>query len=277
MTNPTSDRDSLIAFVDRYLEALAANNASRLPLTPDARYTENAQALPFRDGLWASCDGRMPGGQYWADASTGNAAWFGGLSENGNPVILALRIKLEAQQLREAEALVVRESRVFAPDGLRQQRPIYDELLPEASRRPRDELVRTANLYFEGIERDEGEIVPVLKDCLRIENGVQTILNKDSPSEAFRMGVAEQISSGNTRHIERVRDRRFPLIDEQRGIVFCVFLFDHPARRSLGLTSGPFRSPNSMLAFETFKIKDGIIHHIEAVADRFPYGMKTGW
>ena len=45
------DRVCLEGFVNLYLEALAAHDPARLPLTEDARYTENGIELELGDGI----------------------------------------------------------------------------------------------------------------------------------------------------------------------------------------------------------------------------------
>ncbi len=47
------DRACLERFVNQYLDALAAHDPSKLPLTKDARYTDNGQTLKLNDGMWA--------------------------------------------------------------------------------------------------------------------------------------------------------------------------------------------------------------------------------
>src|SRR4051812_4900566 len=54
---PVCDRACLNGFLDRYMAALAAKDPSRLPLTREARYTENGVTLKPGDGLWATIDG----------------------------------------------------------------------------------------------------------------------------------------------------------------------------------------------------------------------------
>jgi len=48
----TCDRACLEGFVNQYLDALAAHDPSKLPLTKNARYTENGQSLRLNDGMW---------------------------------------------------------------------------------------------------------------------------------------------------------------------------------------------------------------------------------
>lgn len=58
-------------------------------------------------------------------------------------------------------------------------------------------------------------------------------------------------------YIEALRDRRFPIVDTERGIVVCRLFFDHPGDLALADAELPFRSPNSMLVFEAFKGRSG--------------------
>ena len=39
----------------------------------------------------------------------------------------------------------------------------------------------------------------------------------------------------------------------------------------------PFGYPSSVMISEAFKVKRGLIHHVEAVGTVFPYGVSTGW
>lgn len=48
----TCGRACLEGFVNQYLDALAAHDPSKLPLTKNARYTENGQELKLGDGMW---------------------------------------------------------------------------------------------------------------------------------------------------------------------------------------------------------------------------------
>ena len=272
-----ASRERLIETVDSYLDALAANDPSRLKLAPGARYTENGQQLGFGRGIWRTSTGREKGGSYVADASTGQACFLGAANEAGSAVVLALRLRLVDGAISEAESLVVRQSRIMDAAAIVTPRSLYATSVEPAQRSPREDLIKVANSYLEAIEQHDAGLVAVRDDCIRIENGVQTILNEDWPSEAFRMGVAEQIRSGNVSHIAAVRERRFPAVDEERGLVFAIFFFDHPGRAAGAADASPFKFPNSMMAFELFKIAAGEIVQIEAIADVFPYGMKSGW
>jgi hypothetical protein len=176
------------------------------------------------------------------------------------------------------ETFVVRQtSPVFSPATVVAPRPAYLEPVEPAERHSREELVRISDLYFDGIEQDDGDLIPVADDVGRIENGIQTTRNLDSEREVGRMGVREQINQGFTKHIEAARDRRWLVVDAERGLALCHFFFDHPGAIETPGGRIPFGYPNSMMATEVFKVRAGQIRNIEALIDVFPYGMPSGW
>jgi hypothetical protein len=271
-------RECLEGFVEGCLEALVASDAGRLPASRDLRFTENGRPLPPGRGLWRTVRGREPGGHCFADPEAGQVEWWGVVREVAGPAMLSLRLRVEDRLVREVETLVVRQRpSLFSPEGLLAPRPRYQETVPPAERLRRTELVRIANRYFEAIERDDGSLVPVLDEVTRIENGVQTTLNPRSELPVGRLGVREQMDTGYTRHIAAARDRRFPVVDEERGLVLVHFLFDHPGNLESVGGRVPFGYPNSMMCTEVFRIRDGHIHNIEALLEVFPYGWSPGW
>ena len=82
-----------------------------------------------------------------------------------------------------------------------------------------------------------------------------------------------------------LRDRRFPVVDEKRGLVLDIIRFDHSGKNkttvwndgSVHPVNTPFDEPFSFQIAELFKIKDGKINRIEALGLNVPYGMPTGW
>jgi hypothetical protein len=120
-------------------------------------------------------------------------------------------------------------------------------------------------------------MIPVRDDCIRIENGVQTVLTAERGTETGKLGVAAQVNTGIFRDIEAARERRFPILDEERGLVFVIFLFDHPGPVTNSAFTSRYSQPNSMMVAELFKIRDGRISQIEAVLNVFPYGTMSGW
>lgn len=280
-----TSREQLVGFLDRFLDALGHNDPSRLPTTPGVRYTENCQPLPLGKGMWATATPHTPAQRFlvFAEPAAGQVGYFGVARENEKPSIIAVRLKVDDDLVSEIELLVARgpeesgHPRVFAPDNLLQPRAGFDDILPPAERAPRDEMLRITNLYFDGIVAGDGGMIPVRDDCSRIENGVATVLNPDRGTETAKLGVAAQVNTGIFRDIEAASDRRFPIVDEERGLVFAIFLFDHPGPVTGSGFVSRYTQPNSMMVAELFKIRNRQICQIEAVLNVFPYGTRSGW
>jgi hypothetical protein len=263
-------RDGLIGFVDRYLDSVAANDPAGLPVTDDVRFTENGQELAPGTGLWAIAVG-----------------------ENGVPAGVFVRLKVDDGRISEIETIVRRpHPRLYAPENLAETRAIVFEHVDPGERSSREELARIANLYFDGLEQVDGGLIPFAEQCIRVENGQQTVLVEDVSAFAgstaaliFPLGAREQIDSGYFAYLDAVRDRRVVAVDEARGLVVVVVVFDHSARRRRVQVKGIgevevaeyHQRPNSVLIGELFKVRAGEIVHIEAVLELLPYGVRTGW
>ena len=275
-------RDELRSLVNTYVNALCAGDPTRVPVTEDFRYTENCQELPLGKGLWATTTGNLTYRLYILDVAAGQAGFFGLMTENGSPCFIALRLKAEGSRLSQAEALIARWGNpLWGPEGHTAPRPDFLEIVPEPSR---EEAIALADAYFNAIELDNGNLVPFHPDCIRIENGVQTTSN---PTRAGvgRLPVNEGLSSGFYSYIQEIRDRRYPVYDEETGVIMAIAVFEHPALvksvivEGFGeLTLAPFtQKPSSAVIFEAFKVQDHQIRQIEAVLEFFPYGTRTGW
>src|SRR5215469_5594359 len=103
------DREGLERAIDRYLEALVANDPSRLDLAPDVVFVENCQRLKLGEGTWGTITGRGTYSHYFADPDTGQAAIICTVRENGVPARLDLRLRLEDGKIKEVESLFIRD------------------------------------------------------------------------------------------------------------------------------------------------------------------------
>ena len=286
--NYDCDRACLNGFLDQTLGAMAAHDASSLPLARDVKYTENGQQLKIGDGFWGTAGGAPTYKIYADDPQAGQAMFMGVLPENGAPVILALRLKVELHRISEIEAVVARKEAgsLARPENLVTPNPIFAEAVPPAQRRSRQNMIAIANSYFNAIEKGHASYVPFDDHCNRIESGVQTTNNKalaTSPDSVLGLGCADQIKTRNFQPDTLIRDRRFAVIDEERGLVFVLGFFDHDAQlRSYTLADGRTvkqtrTAPWTWEIAEMFKIQDGKIMRVEAIVDTGIYGMKAGW
>jgi hypothetical protein len=98
-----------------------------------------------------------------------------------------------------------------------------------------------------------------------------------------KLGCEEQFRMGYYRYNDRLRARRFPLIDEERGLILTAGFIDK--RGNIGefrLTDGTMAKPllyrpHSFYLLELFKIKDGAIEQIESNFITMPYNMPSPW
>jgi hypothetical protein len=277
-----ADRKRLIAAMNQYLAALDARDARRLPIGATARYTENTRELPLGGGLWRTVRGRRPGGHYFVDGERGQVEYWGVVDEMGANAIFGVRLRVASRLITEIEALVIRGGGdFFSPDVIMEPHASFHETLPPADRVPRERLIAIAHLYFDAIEQSDGSRLPVAGDCKRLVNGVtDSMMDPDQvpTGEGHRaLGVAEQMTARHYAYIEALRARRFPIVDETRGLVVCHVLFDHPGDLPRADGTLPFRTPNTMLAYEAFKIRRSVLEEVWAIGTAFPYGIDAGW
>lgn len=285
------DRACLDGFVDQYLAALLAHDPSRAPLAKNVKFTENGQILKVGDALWGTISGFGKYKFYFEDPQDGQVGFFGTIRENDVPAILAVRLKVQDQKITEIETVVPRFDNTDDKDGpeeldtMGKPNPVYAETVPEAERLPRQKMSAIVNSYFDGLQRATGKGIPFDPTCDRLNNGELTTNNHSANSPILAMGCAEQFNSGFSKFMTRIRDRRFMLVDEDRGLVFGVVFFDHAGRlKTITLKNGTtfqvpavYRKPTTLMVAELFKIKDGKILRIDAVEGWVTYGAKSGW
>jgi len=305
----TCDRACLEVIADTYLDALGANDPKKLPLAPSFKYTENGQRLLPGDGFWNSVRGKGSYKLHVADVTAGQIVTFatmreqlspagrGGPPRPAVPMILAVRLKVDNRRLTEIETLLAHsEGGAKNLEARGQPREAFRRETPKADRASRADLVRTANMYFSGMQLNDGKgKYPFADDCNRIENGGQSTNApsrdggpKPDPKTATgysgMWSCREQFESGLLHFVSRIRDRRYIAVDEERGLVVAFAFFDHDAGASRHfktpdgrqMTAGPVE-PWTWEIAELFKVEKGLLHEIEAVLERAPYGMASGW
>ncbi len=281
------NRACLLGFVHAYMDALVHKDRARAHFSKDVRFTENDVEMPLgRDGLWGSVSGAAPTGLEVADTTTGNAAWFGTVEEHGEPAYYAMRIKVRDGEIAEVETVVQRKGTLPAPfgdPGKLVHDPAFEEVLRPAERRARERLIAVANGYFSTVELNDGQILTSFDDdCQRTENGISTTRGTQAAA-AIAQGCEAQFKLGLYRINKRVRERRYELVDEERGVVVATGFFDHANTFDRYTTNDgkerktALKWPNSITLMEAFKIRAGKIYRIEAVFTYVPYFMHSPW
>ena len=272
-------RTELFDFINRYIEALVVRDPSGLPVSPHLKATENGEPLILGEGLWKTARA-VTCRKTFVDPETGQACFFGVVIEKEDKkAIFVLRIKIKYHQIAEVETLVAREGchPLFFPDELT-LKPILDMMVPETERSPRDRLIEIADSYFEGLEQNDVSLIPFHPDCNRRENGFLTTNNPPRAPRSAAAGIPR------LNYIKKVRDRRYPIVDEARGIVLGIVHFDVPGNENEATapSDGSLEStlriqPRTLFLYELFKIEDGLIRDIEAFMSNAPLGASLGW
>jgi hypothetical protein len=295
--SPDCDRSCLSDIADKYLAAMLAHDPAKAPLARNARYTENGVELPLPDGLWRTLESIGKYRLLVADAQNGSLGFFAKAVENGSPVLLATRLKVQHHEISEIESIAARLTVTIGggPSG----EPRSDQLgdtpraqfltpLPAGQRRSRAQLAAIVNSYFSGIENNTGDRPPPFAaDCLRLENGSQTSgrpAREGAEPGPTNYSCREAFHLGYYHEDTRLRNRRVLAVDEERGLVYAGIFLDHDATiRSYKLQDGRSvtvrnTAPWTWAAHEVFQINaDGQISQIEAVLLSVPYGMRPGW
>jgi hypothetical protein len=296
------NRTCLEGYIDNVLAAMIAHNPGQLMLAKDIRYTENGVKLIPGDGLWGTASARGKYNLYISDPDAGQVGFLGTLSENGVMDYIVLRVKVDEALISEIEVILARPSGMTGPPG-GQTMPSAGEILDEKKPRPqflktvaknkrmsRENLIEVANAYFTGLANQTGNFTaPFADTCDRWENGMQTTNQPSNPipgvskegSNILAMNCEEQQKSGWFAFVTEIRNRRFPVVDIERGLVLSFGFFDHDgAVRTYTLPDGtpspnPISVPTTIEIAELFQIREGKIDQIEAVINSVPYGMKS--
>ncbi|MEO7550655.1 MAG: hypothetical protein ABIT09_05895 [Croceibacterium sp.] len=282
-------RADLYAHADAYLAALAARDPSRLRLAEHVVFTENNVQLALGDGLWNSVSAvRDSYDLKCADLAAGQVCWFGIVEEHGVPSVMALRLKVVGDAICEIETIVCRKVD-FSPfpsiETYIAPRPLMLADVAAPQRRGRARMIAIADGYFDTLQLNDGQLLTEFTDdCDRVENGLQTTNTQIENYPIAAMGCAEQFRLGQYVYDDRLRDRRFPLVDEEKGLVLAGGFIDHAAKVvDITWTDGttkvrsPFFYPHSYVLLELFKIFDGKIAGVEAVFITVPYNMPSPW
>ena len=289
----TCDRACLSKMLDAYLAALLAHDPSRLPLAKDVRFSENNVPLRVGDGLWNTIDKvdsyRLP----FIEPEAGEAGMFGVVEENGHPAHFALRLKVVDGKITQIETIVLRpraNNGFGRPEAMHRRAAFYRDI-PKDKRLTRVQLVSIANSYFETLQQNHGVVfAPFASDCNRIEDGIATT-NNPAPSATGRpdqagikkMGCEAQFKTGFFRFVTHIRDRRYTIVDRQKGLVYAAAFFDHRGDMpTVKLTDGRvvptnYDIPWSWQIGELFKISDNKIQQVEALVMYAPYGSTDLW
>lgn len=294
------DRACLVGVMDGYMSALFAHNPKAVPpLSIDVRMTENTGQMDVGEGvLWRSKVEETPFKIYIADPVNRQVALQGRVKVQGRDNLISVRLKVDRGKISEIEQLWAGGIAPQAIELLTTPSRLLTEDVPVNQRVSREMMFRVANSYFDALEGDSGKIGAFADDCVRHENGYQTVNNPppggrmmpgpglpDPKTEqgksqlAFSMlTCSQQIDSKIFAYMKHIRPRRADIIDEQKQIVATFPLFVHDGTRRGAPADAPPGMLQNLVTMETFSVREGQIHHVEAAPFvTIPYGLGNGW
>lgn len=288
------NRVCLQAFVDEYLAALVARDPARLRIADGARFTENGTHLTLGEGLWKTATADTPYKVYLADPERGQAGFIGSiLAENGQPRMLALRLKVAAGRISEVETISGMPFTQPSSPLVSVPSPAFALPVPVAQRLSRSEMIAVADHNFDGILAAEGSHFAA--DCQRVENRmamsgnpaldypIAILPGRTKPAFAA-MGCQAQVEAHLFDTLDSVDPRRYLVIDEERQLVFGVFMLNWYRDNRCNDVAGYGRvcrpddqKPTGLRTAEILRVAGGKVHQVEVVFSFSSYQAPSGW
>jgi hypothetical protein len=294
------NRACLENVVDQYLAALVAHDPKKPFFSTDVKYTENNQVIPLGDGFWKTVQGRGKYTHIFSDPEFGQVAYMGTMMEAGQPLLMSLRLRIELGRITEVETVLFKPggggpNNIADMDKPHVPEPFWFKSIPPAQRMSRQELIAVADGYFTGLQKNDGKGIdgtgtyPFTENCHRIENGSATT-NRPRPANeapgtinAMAMDCLSQFKLGYYFVVQNIHNRRYPVVDQERGIVYAYAVFDQGTVNQGVLSNGQpytfngFNRPSSILVTEAFLIENGKIRHVEMIGPGAVYHMNSPW
>jgi hypothetical protein len=284
------NRACLEGVMDQYLAAVVKHDPKGVPLSEDVIYTENSQVLKVGDGFWKTAEGLGNYKHIFADPEFGQVAMMGTMREAGGPILMSLRLRIELGRITEIESVYFKPggggpNNIAAVDAGKAE-DIWFRTIPPAQRLSRPEMIAVADAYFSGLQKNDGRGVngtgtyPFTNDCHRIENGSPTtnVPNVEGP---FALDCMGQFKMGYYFVVQAIHNRRYPLVDAERGVVWAHCVFDQGTVNSGTLSDGRaysyrgFNRPGSILVTEAFLIDGGKIRRVEMIGPAATYHINS--
>ena len=258
------DRACLGGLVTQYLDALVAHDPSKLPLTPEARFTENGAPQDLGKGLWQTVTGKAAFRQDYLDTTAQVAAAHVELREGAIPVLYSLALHVTDGKIAGIETIVQRvtpDSR-FQPTELGGPIRGMNDPVPAGRRQSRAAMIAAALKYPEGLRvgnfSDAG--TPFAPTAYHVENGVVTAGagcgRPDCSLYAQRLllhpGVIPSVVA----------------VDEENATVLLWMNFGD---------TGSYGENRALVTFEGFKVWGGEIHAINAFFAFLPANTSRFW
>jgi hypothetical protein len=269
------NRACLTGFVDTYYKALAANAPSTVPLAPNAKITFNGRLVKLDGGFWDSAERTVYRFDIVNERLGDVASEAVVLNADGSKTMFMVRLKVLDGRITEVETIRANKGeadRLWDPDRLTEVSPDLKLTIREADQDSYYGLIAAAEGYWRAFQTNgtpEYHRAPLLPDVKRFENGLQTTgMVRDGAYVSAAAGFDQGRFVGRN-----LWDRRYPVVDTERGIVLSIVRFGMKD----GMKSQSVATSNDRLVAEFFSVKNGMIQEVHAVLFNLPDSQPTGW
>jgi hypothetical protein len=245
------DRACLAGLVTSYVEALAAHDPSKLPVTANLKYTEDSKDAKLGEGIWKSITAKGTFRHDYLDTARQVAATHVHIMEGQTHVMLSVLLHVSDGKIGGIETLVQR----VAPGGRFQPtelgKPIrgMETPIPAGKKMTRAAMIKTALTYPEGLRVGDFTSggTPFAKAAYRVENGVITA------GEGCGRGDCSMYAQRIVVHPGIIAS--VAAVDEEKGVVLLWMNFGY---------TGSYGPDNALVTYEAFKVWGGEIQAVNA-------------
>jgi hypothetical protein len=234
------NRNCLEQHLDTYLQAITRHEPGAGDLWVGFRQTENSVVIPTgQGGAWKSVTRLGSIQRHYLDPVQSQAGYFGTVYLGEEEAVVAIRVKVQLNQVTEAEWFISRKSdpgvtgepgkTPFNIETLRSTLPAQ-RLVPKGERMQRDVLQAVVNSYFDGITSHNGYIVKGHPGCSRYENGFPTFNTPMKPGMDIGNDGKTDCRTQGDFGVAIVAIRNFYVIDEESQAVMVAGLFRRDAK-----------------------------------------------
>jgi hypothetical protein len=254
------ERECLLGFMNRYLEAGATHNPSAIPVSLNANIRENTVPVELGKDTWTKITA-VKSKQLFADAMTGQVFFWGAVEMDGGTAAMSVRLKVENRKITEIETVLNNgHDGPFNSDWLLEQDVLYESPLPPDRVSTREAMIKVVDNYWEAVGIHDASVASFSRRCVRYENG------RGNPTIA--PGETSACSGGlSNLKGQQTIERRYPIVDVDRGIVISYTFLQHQER-----------DPQQALYISAVaKVVDGKLRELDAVNHTVPFPVTAGF
>ncbi len=271
------DRACLTGYIDAWFTGLTTNNTSAVPLAANAKISQNDRLTDLQGTFWDSASS-VPYRWDIANVRLGDTGTEAVIrNADGTLTMLIVRLKIQNGAITEIETVKTNQGesdRLWGPETLlaKGMSPMLTLSIPEPEQDSYYRLIAAAEGYWRAFQTNGTpayHAAELATDAQRYENGLQT-------TGMVRDGLFVTATSGfhAGRFIGRnLWNRRYPVVDEERGIVLSMVRFGLKD----GMESQSVATSNNRVVGEFFAVQQGLIREVHAVLFNTPDSQPPVW